>query len=853
MDELARLANNEWVFNKERTMKRKILTTALSGVILTALITGAAVQVAAFVSTDEMLARYERAQHLMRGTSSNHVVQNTTIRPYWVGDSNFFMYLRQLKDGFEFRLVNVLEKTNKLAFDHKALAEALGKVSGQKMDAKNLPLFNVVMSLKSGVIRFKLVGRSWVFDMEEKTLTEDKKVTNPDNWIVSPDGKQAAFLKDHNIWIRDLRSGEERDLTSGGEEHYGYGEPSREFPQIMWSPDGKRLFTVQFDAREVEALQYIDYVPADGSIRSKISSSIRKALVGDKTVRTYRLLAIDVATGKHIDADYGKIPYHTGLGNFGIDNGLFTNRLAWWGKNSRLAYFVDMDRYQKHIQIVEFDTVTGATRKLFEEKSDTYLKLTQGEEDKAVHLPLPDTDELLWYSERSGYSHLYLYDMKTGTLKNVVTKGDWLVQHMVRFDAKRREAFIQTSGRVAGRNPYYRDLVRVNIDTGKMVELASSNHDYQSYAFELAVHGDGGIIAHVIDDPSSKDKKFEMFAHILGAKGPKGGVGVPGVNGVSPTGSYAVVTKSRVNTVPVSFVVDREGNKVMDIETADVSGLPQGWQWPEPVKATAADGKTDIYGVVYRPSDFSPDKSYPVVSNVLNMLHYSYVPKGAFDTNLFTVYPSAALAELGFVVVQFDGRGTSYRGKAFRDHSYGYDEAVSDLADHVAGIKQLGRRYSYMDLDRVGIVSLWGRGAVQGMMRFPDFYKVGVNQISVDFVYWCGKFFGPEEGRPVRKYPIIADMAHNLKGKLLLTASSLEAPGATIRLTDVLQKAGKDYDMIMDPDVVDLGETSYRTRRVWDYLVRHLQGNEPPKEFKISGTAYDIEKIIQYEGGTIGQ
>ena len=199
-------------------------------------------------------------------------------------------------------------------------------------------------------------------------------------------------------------------------------------------------------------------------------------------------------------------------------------------------------------------------------------------------IPLPETEELLWFSERSGWGHLYLYDLKTGELKNAVTTGEWLVRNVVRYEAKRREIFLQTAGRDPSKDPYYRDLVRVNIDTGELFALAESNHDIEAYSTQST--------------PTYEWGGFNL-------------------NGVSPSGNYAVVTPSRVDTVPVTYLLDRQGQTVMTIEEADISRLPKGFQWPEPVKTLAADGKTDIYGVVYRPSDFSEDKSYPVVNHVL--------------------------------------------------------------------------------------------------------------------------------------------------------------------------------------------------------------------------------------------
>jgi len=301
------------------------------------------------------------------------------------------------------------------------------------------------------------------------------------------------------------------------------------------------------------------------------------------------------------------------------------------------------------------------------------------------------------------------------------------------------------------------------------------------------------------------------------------------------SGKYAVVTRSRVNSLPETYLIDWNGKKLLDIEKAEIS-VPKGWQWPEPVQMKAADGNTDIYGVIYRPSDFSADKSYPVIDFVQNEHHYYLSPKGSFNDAAMPqmFFDAASLAELGFIVVQIDGRGTSQRGKVFEDHSYGRPDRNSDLADHIAGIKQLGKTYPYMDLNRVGIVSLLlGTGGARGVLTYPDFYKVGIeggmskDVRKTDYIY-LAKHNGPDG--PLPGYKHLDELAGNLKGKLLILSSTYYfAPH--IRLTNALEAANKDYDMTMRTS--GIGATRYHVRRAWDYLVRHLQGNEPPKSFKL--------------------
>lgn len=772
------------------------------------------------VTAQTMEARYERARDLLRGAYSDQVVFNDVVYPTWIDDTESFWYIRVIKEDIgvshEVRIVDANEKTNRLAFDNTTLAMALEKATGEKVMAKGLkyllgcPGFNIMymkISLKSYTIQFSFSNKSWAYDLSTGEIREAQKLYLEDSFNpekVSPDGKKVAFIKDHNVWVRHVSSGKEQQLTSDGEKYNAY-QIDLSIATIFvgcWSPDGKELLTIQHDIRQVEEVWKPVYKTEGDDFKTDMVKIKGLALADDKQVGSFRYVAIDLKTGMVQKPRYPQISNEYFLN--------FTNKLAWWGKNSRLAYFVDADRYHKVVRLVEFDTKTGTTRVLFEETSNTYFAFTHVPEDQPVMIPLPETEELLWFSERSGWGHLYLYDLKTGELKSAVTTGEWLVRNVVRYEAKRREIFLQTGSRDPSKDPYYRDLVRVNIDTGELFALADSNHDIEAYSTQST--------------PTNEWGGFNL-------------------NGFSPSGNYAVVTPSRVDTVPVTYLLDRQGQTVMTIEEADISRLPNGFQWPEPVKTLAADGKTDIYGVVYRPSDFSEDKSYPVVNHVMNTSFTTFAAKSAFNIHYWTTFSSASIAELGFIVVQFDGRGTPNRSKAFLDESYGDCEGASNLSDHVAGIRQLGGRYSYLNLDRVGIASeMFGNGATRGLLKYPDFYKVGVEgQVTNNRMIPAAGI--DRNNGPEGTSNYLEQLAGNLEGKLLLPVSSgsygdyfgLSFVGLS-RLVGAFARANKDIDLSYDPGYA-WGVTTYQIRRGWDYLVRHLQGNLPPENFVLDGTA----------------
>ena len=775
----------------------------------------------------EMKDRYQRAAVIAQGLGTKSLVRNETVFPQWIGTTDFFWYehnekLEGGRIGKKYRLVDARTGSSQPAFDHAALADALSIATGKFIDAESLPIHKVEISVSPLTVCFEAIGKPWQFD--STTNYCKTRETHPSDWVVSPNEQLAIFSQDNNLWVKDINSYEERALTDDGEEFFVYGAvgtawgcPASSGLQVLWSPDSKRIFTVQRDTRQVKTLPVMRYVPGD-SLRPTVIEN-RVALPGDTNVENYRLLTIDVTTGEACEAHYRRIP--TCRNGWGF----FNAPLGWWAKDSQHAYFIDQTRGDQIVRLVEFDTYSGATRIVFEETSDTHVNLSLNSEDNPPHIYLPETNELIWFSERSGWAHLYLYDLDSGSLKHTITQGEWLVRRVLHFSIERRELIIQTAGRVAERDPYYCDIARVHVDTGEISTLISTDHEY-------VVHTPKSVIFHVAQ---STDWDIADTVH-----------------GVSASGDYIVTTRSRADQVPVSLLLNRDGVVVCELETADITALPTCWQWPEPVKLTAADDKTDIYGLVHRPSHFDANKSYPVINFVMNGPDVLSVSKGSFINNEAQVginyLGASALAELGFIVVVIDSRGTPLRSKAFVDESYGWIPDSAQTDDHVEAIHQLAARYPFMDLNNVGVVSMYGvTGGLHSLFERPDFYKVGVVTCPQDSRLMGGPVWGEKyEGLsgPDKEHCYPEDMVENFEGKLLLMHGMLDTvstPATTFRLVEALHKANKDFEMFLLPNVGH--DASPFIRRCWDYLVRHMLAVEPPKAFEMATRRLGIESM----------
>jgi dipeptidyl aminopeptidase/acylaminoacyl peptidase len=730
-------------------------------------------------------ADYARAERLL-GPTANKLVYGGSVRPHWLQRDRFW-YENTIPEGSEFIVVDPARKTRARAFDHAKMAAALSAAGDTTFSAWDLPLTD-------------LAGDTAVFDQGRRELRCDLAATHCSadprsrrdrTAIVSPDGTKAAFVRANDLWVRDLATEKETRLTTDGQPDFGYatnnaGWVKSDVPILLWSPDSKEIATFQHDGRGVGMMYLVNTQVGHPELEAW-----KYPLPGDSLIFRIERVVVDVATGKVTRFQMPPDAHRSTLCDHVACRGSQWTDVEWYPDASHVAFVsTSRDHKQAHLRIA--DPATGAIRNVLEEIVPTQYESGYG---KANWQVLPATDEVIWYSERDDWGNLYLYDLATGQLKHEITHGPGPVLELLRIDEKNRLLYFTATGKEPGEDPYFQHFYRIDFD-GRKQELLTP----------------------------------ESGSHTVT---------------LAPDGRYVVDSWSTPTTPPTTVLRDERGRMVMPLEKADISKLvASGWVPPIPFTVKARDGKTDLYGLMYRPTDFDSTRKYPIVNYL-----YPGPQTGSVGTRSFVAArgDKQALAELGFIVVEVDAMGTPLRSKSFHDAYYG-NMGDNGLPDQIATIKQLAGRHPGMDLSRVGIWGHSGGGfaAADGILRYPDFYKVAVSEAGNhdNRTYeddWGERYQGLLVRNPdgTTNYDDQANqnLAKNLKGKLLLVHGTMDnnvPPNNTLVLENSLIAANKDFDLLMLPNRRHgFGNEPYMIRRRWDYFVKNLLGAEPPKGYEI--------------------
>ena len=799
---------------------KKILT-------LIAVLTGLCLSARQEADAQARIPEYVQAEKFTQDKLST-MLFSTTVDPHWFRKGNSFWYEYKTSEGKFWYVVDPSAKTKKPLFDRDEMASQLTEIVKDPFEARHLPISN----LKAGED-----GRTFTFEVTStKDKKEDKdkkgkkggkevfyfsydyptgKLTHLEDkeeepkrlsWgSVSPDRKTVVYAKDLNLYRMSYEDylkakKDEKDstiveiqLTTDGVEDFGFGMPytmmntdtlcngKRRRVYGVWSPDSRHFATILADNRAVKDLWVIDVTAKP----RPTLETYKYQMPGEKEAPVEHLYIFDmqdnsrkeIRTSRFKDQsiDIETRPYEQ------KQRDMEDVSRVWQGDADR--FFMTRGSRDLHrIDVCTYTVGQDSIVPIVEERMNTY------QETRPVHV-VDGGKKFIQWSERDGWAHLYLYDDQ-GNLLNRITKGPWHVEQVLKVDAKSGVVYFTANGRNAGENPYYEHLYRVNLDGSGLRQLTKGDYFHQVE----------------IDD----DARF------------------------------AVDNYSRVNTVPMAVLLDNNGNKVMDIQESDFSQLfANGYKFPELFTVKAADGVTDLYGVMYKPFDFDSTKVYPIVDYVYPgpQVEAVYYPFTRMSVR------TDRLAQAGFIVISVGQRG-GHPSRSKWYHNYGYGNMRDyPLADHKYAIEQLANRHPFIDIERVGIHGHSGGGfmSTAAMCMYPDFFKAAVScagnhDNNIYNRWWSETHHGvkevvSEKGDTTFVYKIATnpEIARNLKGHLLLVHGDIDNnvhPGNTMRVVEALIRAGKRFDMLMLPKqrhgFGDMNEYFYW--RLVDYFSKHLRG-----------------------------
>lgn len=707
---------------------RKLSLTALSLVVTAAL----QAQQGPVLSSDD----YARAESML-GYNTESLVDHGSVRPNWLAGDRFW-FKDLTSNGHQFILVDPVKGTLSPYTPSDTPSAAPAGRRGRRGDG---------------------------------------------NEVLSPDGKRAAFIKDYNLWVKDVKTGQQTQLTFDGVKDFGYatdnaGWKSGDGPILRWSPDSRKIATFQQDERGVSDMYLVTT-----NVGKPTLKAWKYPFPGDKEIITIQRVIINVDTPRVIRLQVPPDPHRATLSDDISSSGTFDD--VDWSPDAAQLAFVSTSRDHKDEKVRIADAETGSVREIFEESVATQYESGQGTINWRY---LPKTNEFIWYSERDNWGHLYLYDAATGKVKNQITKGDWVVTKLLKVDEKRRLLYFEVDGREP-ENPYFTQFYKIGFD-GKGLTLLT---------------------------PEAGNHNITL----------------------SPSGDYFIDSYSKPDAPGSTVLRNLDGKLIATLAKTDISRLvASGWKPVTPFSVKAHDGTTDIYGLLFTPTHLDPTKKYPIIDYIYPGPQGGSVGSWSFAASRGD---NQALAELGFVVVAIEGTSNPWRSKSFHDMSYG-NMAENTLPDQIAAIRQLAGRYAYIDTNRVGIWGHSGGGfATAGaMFRYPDFFKVGIsesgNHDNRNYEDDWGERYDGLAANANYDAQANQNLAKNLKGKLMLAHGMMDnnvPPENTLLVVEALEKANKDYDLVIFPNSPH-GYGPYGTymmRRRWDYFVKNLLGGTPPKEY----------------------
>ncbi len=752
--------------------------------------------VSSFIPLSGQKANFMAAEKF-RGDNLTPKYGDLSVNATWIEESDIFWYTFKTSSGKNFWYVNAALKTKLPLFDSRWMASELKMLTHHPYNELDLPVSDIKFEKKSTTkLTFVVDSVKFLYDLTARklsirdTVRKDKKPSWPS---YSPDSVWMAYAKNHNLFLMKAKDKDsvEYQLTIDGERYYSFAANTEDTTRnkkrrvnVDWFKNSKKLYVVREDERKVKDLFVIDVLAQP----RPTLQTYRYSMPGEKFVPQPELVIFDVGTKDRVNVDLKKWTDQT-------------ISVEWSSqKSADKLMVIRKDRPLKNIDVCMVNAGTGAVSVLFSEETWPYFN----NEYSRLRV-LNEGNDIIWWSERTGWGQLYLYD-GNGNLKNRITDGYFVTGRVERLDTLGRNVYFEAFGKENGVHPYYSLKYKASIDKGGMTLITKepANHSFS----------------------------------------------------MSKSNKYFVDNFSRVDMAPVCVLRDNMGNILMNLEKPDLSQLYQtGWKMPETFVIKSKDGVTDLYGVIYKPFDLDTTKKYPVISYVYPGPQTESVPYA------FTVTggKNVALAQLGFIVVNFGHKGGSPMRNNYY-HTYGYNDLRDyPLADDKYGIEQLADQYKFIDISRVGIYGHSGGGfmSTAAILTYPDFYDVAVsssgNHDNNIYNQWWGethngvkeaekKTTGKGSGKDTLTRHLEdvktfvdgveknQDIAKNLKGHLLLVTGDVDDnvhPGNTLRVVDALIKANKRFDFMVLPGQRHAygNETAYFDRIMWYYFAEHLLGD----------------------------
>ena len=692
--------------------------------------------------------------------------------PSWIGNTHRLWYRKLTRGVNVYMIFDADTKQKNAAFDHDKIAASLSKLTNNPYKSNDLTLpqlrfdnniTSFTTTIDSVVVRCT-IGDSVCAKVETPARAQVS--------VKSPNGKWEALIFNYNVTVRSVDGKEGAVLSTDGSEGNYYSTRS-----IVWSPDSTKIVAYRVRPGYKREVRYIESSPED-QVQPKFSSIVY-AKPGD-VLDLEQPMLFDIVTHKQVN----------------VDNALFPNPYELsdpvWRKDSRAFTFEYNQRGHQVYRVIEVDA-NGKPRALISDEPATFFSYRNAngslaDSGRKYRYDVNDGREIIWMSERDGWSHLYLYDGASGAVKNQITRGEWVVRGVQRVDESKRQIWFSAGGTHEGKDPYFASYFRINFDGSGLAELTTvdANHN-------VSYSTDGQLY---VDNYSRLD--------------------LPTVLEVHQTADNSLVAT---------------------VERGDASELAKtGWQPPEVFTAKGRDGKTDIWGVIIRPTNFDPSRKYPVIENI-----YAG-PQGSFVPKTFLPYSNMmAQAEIGFIVVQIDGMGTSNRSKAFHDVAW-KNLGDAGFPDRILWHKAVAAKYPWYDISRVGIYggSAGGQNSLGALLFHPEFYKAAVSYAGchdnrMDKIWWNEQWMGWPIG-PQYSASSNVDNAYRLQGDLLLVVGEMDTnvdPSSTMQVVHQLIKHNKNFDLLVVPGANHGAARSdryaaYGDHKRYDFFVRHLLGQNPP-------------------------